>query len=126
MRNRNFDILAYEMEALYEESEPKHLKLDTDWHLPFADKYMPEGLTEEQLIKICVARCARVSYLNFEGNIDHEKDYALYDNLRTNRHMSPFEHAAQSKSKNFVSGNFRGFLQHRKTILGENRNGPRK
>lgn len=47
-----------------------------------------------QLMKISVARCARVSYNNHDGsNPDLEKDMKLYDRLYDGRHMSPLEHA---------------------------------
>jgi hypothetical protein len=88
-----FQALADLMLEVYVGSEPKGLRAG-EWHLPFADKYVEDGLSQEQLVKITTARCARVSYLNFEGDISYEKDYKLHDDLLASGHMSPFEHAA--------------------------------
>lgn len=93
---------------------------------------------------IATARCARVSYLNFEGKDDYEADIKLHDRLLESGHMSPFEHCAKVMSEreyeaasvicldheitellpNYSigwSGNFRGFIQYRKMITGENK-----
>lgn len=50
------------------------------------------------LIKIAVARCARLSYMTFDGEIDYAKDIALHDQLLNSKHMSPFEHCARAMS----------------------------
>ena len=94
------------------------------------------------MLKIATARCARVSYLNFEGKDDYEADIKLYDILKSSGHYSPFEHCARAMTEDemlqwirFVpqrkngknlkylherqegwSGNFRGFVQLRKDI----------
>lgn len=114
-----FQELAYQMLEAYLSNEPKQLK-DGEWHLPFADKYA-DDLSVPQLVKITTARCARVSYKTFEGDIDHEKDYDLHDKLLTSGHLSPFEHAAQAGQSDRFSGNLRGFVQYRKLIQNENR-----
>jgi hypothetical protein len=97
-------------------------------------------------IQIATARCARVSYLNFEGKDDYEADIKLYEQLLASGHMSPFEHCARAMdeveyNENFtetcvphwfggddkiireggISGNFKGWVQLRKTIQGENK-----
>jgi len=115
-----FQALAYEMLEAYVLSRPKVLQ-PGEWHLPFADRYIGEGLDHASLLKICTARCARVSYMNFEGDIDHNKDYRLHDDLLASGHMSPFEHAARAEAEPTQSGNFVGFTQYRKLIPGENR-----
>ena len=115
-----FQELAYAMLEQYIDNKPVLLPVG-EWHLPFADQYLQEGLTTEDKLKISTARAARVSYLNFEGNIDFEKDYALHDSLLENGHMSPFEHAAQSTDDSRYYGNFKGWLQYRKTIPNENK-----
>lgn len=130
-----FQELAFCMLQAYVDSTPKLLKAG-EWHIPFGDKYIEEGLTLEQQIKIGVARCARVSYLNFEGEIKHEKDYQLHDDLLASGHMSPFEHVAKAQSywechdygdeirenpRLVPSGNFIGWQQYRKTLPNENR-----
>jgi hypothetical protein len=139
-------------------SEPKRL-YDGQWHIPFGDTFDDERLEkllpllqphdllyksqllQELKIKIATARCARVSYLNFEGQDDYEADVKLHDRLLKAGHMSPFEHCCKTMSENEYfsyglvspsedgggdwdlgwSGNFRGFMQYRKTIKGENR-----
>jgi thymidylate synthase ThyX len=120
-----FQVLAYEMLQAYLASEPRKLAAG-EWHLPFADKYVGDGLTLTQLLKISTARCARVSYLNFEGDFAYEKDYKVHDNLLASGHMSPFEHAAVAEREMVRSGNFVGFTQYRKMIVGENRQLSRK
>lgn len=101
--------LAFKMKEEFEKSTPLPKELG-EWHIPFGDKYT-DGLTVEQKLKISVARAARVSYKNFEGNIDFEKDYALYDSLLKEGHYSPFEHAAQADFG--VFNNFNQWKQYR-------------
>ena len=95
-------------------------------------------------IKLSVARCARVSYtvVGEEDKVgNYENDIKLFDRLLQSGHMSPFEHIGKAMSKNEFgmhysgksayheagggifpyesigwSGNFRGFIQYRKTI----------
>ncbi len=114
-----FQELAYQILNSYADNKPKELKTG-EWHLPFGDKYA-DKLTIEQMVKICTARCARVSYLNFEGNIDHEKDYKLHDDLIKSQHMSPLEHTAKALEGNDRVGNFSGYIQYRKMLQNENR-----
>jgi thymidylate synthase ThyX len=79
-----------------------------------------QSLPLQTQIQLSVARCARVSYLTHEGKRDIDADLALYHRLLTSGHMSPFEHPAESAwPLDVSSGNFRGWLQHRKTIPRE-------
>lgn len=87
-------------------------------------------------VKIATARCARVSYtvVGEEGKeANYENDIKLHDRLRESGHMSPFEHCAKAMNKDEYnsrlftkegqhgwSGNFRGFIQYRKTLPNEN------
>jgi hypothetical protein len=147
--------LAFKMLEVFNASEPKQLKAG-EWHIPFGDQFDLIRLSEIALnvfhpltdslvrlkVKIATARCARVSYLNFEGKDDYEADLKLYDRLSTSGHYSPFEHCAKAMSVNdfneyrvfvnpdnhqppFVTfgwcGNFKGFIQLRKTMQGENK-----
>ncbi|MEY2869807.1 MAG: Cellulophaga phage phiST [Bacteroidota bacterium] len=99
------------------------------YHIPFGDMIDEDRVKELfpnqdiSLIKmkISLARCARVSYLNFEGKDDYVADVKLFDRLRESGHMSPFEHAAQCLSFPSQSGNFIGWLQFRKELPNENR-----
>jgi hypothetical protein len=93
-------------------------------------------------VKIATARCARVSYLNYEGTDDYAKDIALYNRLSSMGHWSPFEHCARAMDadtfENYSdvkayeneiskgwSGNFKGFIQLRKTFVAENKSDSR-
>lgn len=100
-----------------------------------------DKLVREVKIKIATARCARVSYTVVgEENkpANYEADIKLHDRLVESGHWSPFEHCAQAmseadtkqnriviKGKNDSdnlgwSGNFKGFIQYRKTFNNEN------
>lgn len=131
-------VLAEMMLDEYNKSEPKSLA-PGEWHIPFGDKIddnrvldivggwefadengvSEDRLNEKVLVeakkKIAVARCARVSYLNFEGKDDYEADIKLCDRLfgSVPRHLSPTEHVAQSLDDDKFIANFRGFKQYR-------------
>ena len=144
-----FQDLAYKMLDLYQSNVPNKLK-EGEWHIPFGDNldhkiiwkmvqesshektpygvevskkthFNDENLFRETAIKISTARCARVSYLNFEGKDDYTKDIELHDILKNSGHWSPFEHCAIALSTNEYSGNFKGWKQYRKMFNGENR-----
>ncbi len=148
-------------EAMYDamnESTPKELKAG-EWHIPFGDRIdeskIVDILSEDGVrgnywgykeemdykIKISTARCARLSYMTFDGEIDYEKDLKLHDRLLESQHMSPFEHCARAMSDeeyySYVKGesvsekgarnrftnrhygwcrNFKGFIQYRHLI----------
>lgn len=139
-------VLADKMFKALMASEPRLLKHGM-WHLPYvpeADHVMPINMgngnvgdqprfSTEELIKMSVARCARVSYLTHDGaEPDYAADAALYDRLVGNSplHASPAEHQATPDrfvwgGKNFqhpeLNGNFGpGWVQFRKTLPGEN------
>jgi hypothetical protein len=86
-----------------------------EWHLPLVqddERSMPI----EELKKVSAARCARVSYLTHDGKRDIEKDIELCERLRSDRHLSPFEHVATPSSEADLHANFRGWVQMRKEI----------
>ena len=67
----------------------------------FAEKYIGDDSLDSQnkfMLKIATARCARLSYMTFDGEIDYEKDIKLHDQLLASEHMSPFEHCARAMS----------------------------
>jgi thymidylate synthase ThyX len=122
---------AYKVLDALNNSTPKMLELG-EWHIPFGDNMDENKLADiyygkqlespiEAAIKIAVARCARVSYMNFEGKDDYEADIKLHDILKESGHMSPFEHIAYALPGSHPSGNFVGFEQYRKMIEGENK-----
>ena len=121
-----FQELAFQMLVAYRDNEPVE-KRAGEWHIPFGDKYVDEGLSTAQMLKIATARCARVSYLTFDNEIDHEADYRLHDQLLASGHMSPFEHCARAIESSYdmsfkiYYGNFCGWSQYRKQFLNENR-----
>ncbi len=102
------------------------------WHLPFIkpeerlapgnyDTKVGSPKNEPLLIKASTARCARVSYLTHDKkNPTIDEDVALHDRLVTSKHMSPTEHVATPSTSLDFHGNFRGWIQYRKTIKGEN------
>lgn len=51
----------------------------------------------EAIVKVAIARCARVSYDNFDGTQDYKKDIELFNRLfaRNPIHASPAEHVAK-------------------------------
>lgn len=127
--------LACDMWEAYTQSTPKVVKAG-EWHLPFVsdqDEYDYERDTEflldsdsinRALLRMSVARCARVSYLNHDGKKpSNSEDETLYNRLVGGFpiHASPAEHQAMAVSDpNVRSGNFRGWIQYRKTLSGEN------
>jgi len=116
---------AYKVLDALNNSTPKLLQ-PGEWHIPFGDNILISGLegleaNTTKTIKIAIARCARVSYMNFEGKDDYAADIRLHDMLKESGHMSPFEHVAQALDTPIQSGNFVGFQQYRKTIEGESK-----
>lgn len=77
------------------------------------------------LRKVSAGRCGRVSYLNHLGKRSLADDIKLYDRLlagmRTGEpiHSSPLEHVAKALAAPDRIGNFTGFQQLRKMIVGE-------
>jgi len=93
-------------------------------------------IMEKIKIKVAVARCARLSYMTFDGEIDYEKDIKMHDSLLLNRHASPFEHICRCLTEKeyntlgkmildptegyiFEKGwvdNFKGFISYRRIL----------
>lgn len=113
-----FSILAHMMLEEYNKNSPSPLATG-QWHIPFEDR-MPEGVTEDEKLQIAVARCARVSYMTFDGKIDKDKDLDLFNMLKKSGHFSPFEHVALSTNNSTRNSNFGiGWTQFRKTLPNE-------
>jgi len=96
------------MRAALEQSEPTYMEYD-GWHMPliniddddtdaiigyFIINHDKFNSVTEMMARVSVARCARVSYLNHDGERAIEDDLQLYDRLATYGHWSPFEHVA--------------------------------
>lgn len=107
-------VAAQHMRAAIDGSKPAPVAIG-EWHLPLVqddERSMPI----EELKKVSAARCARVSYLTHDGKRDIEKDIELCERLRSDRHLSPFEHVATPSSEADLHANFRGWVQMRKEI----------
>lgn len=136
--------IANMMRVVHDVSEPE-LILPGRWHLPLVsdvDVLTSEGYTLEDIKRICVGRCARVSYLTHTGTRDPKADIELCERMRSDGHMSPFEHCARPMTKedmkllakkpgvigvdlldldpkSMFDGNFRGWIQMRKELPNE-------
>lgn len=125
--------LAKQMFEIYQKSVPEKISAG-EWHLPFISDEEKQDHFEEcamkelndfnnvwlPLIKKSVARCARVSYLNHDKKSPTEiEDFKLYDRLINLSHWSPLEHQGMATYDNVQSGNFKGFIQYRKTFKNE-------
>lgn len=123
--------IAWMMLEEYKKSFPSEM-IDRSWHLPLLFQDTRDTLdlrycTIDDLKKISVGRCARVSYLTHDGKRDPQADIDLHDNRLLHPsnpddpdHMSPFEHVAMA-SPGQRSGNFTGWHQYRKDFPNENR-----
>jgi hypothetical protein len=117
-------LIAAKMRDALERSVPTRLGSD-EWHLPLVGEAEREEVSSpEELAKISIGRCARVSYLTHAGTRDLAADVTLYDRLAESGHMSPMEHVARPMSaaeleQSEWSGNFQGWIAHRKLIPGE-------
>jgi thymidylate synthase ThyX len=137
--------VAQQMLNVLNGSTPKVLQ-EGEWHIPFGDnmkdpiifQMLKQYFGEDRFLegtnnpvsqpeyakaywdiklKIATARCARVSYLNYEGKDDYEADVKLYEQLASSGHWSPFEHCATPTPIGEQSfGNFKGWTQLRHII----------
>ena len=144
-------ILADLMHEAMELSTPRVLDAN-EWHLPYVtenDIREVMDLTQiydktdnidpwtRMLIKLSVARCARVSYLTHDGvRPSIWKDMDLYERLVGGEplHASPAEHQARPDGLIFnaaelkdwenphLHGNLTGYQQYRKLLPGEHYN----
>jgi thymidylate synthase ThyX len=118
-----FRELARLMLDAYTSSTPAPLPAG-HWHLPLVRPGEEGEFTPDDLRRVSVGRCARVSYLTHDGLRDPAKDVALHDRLLASGHMSPFEHVARVMTSEELgtspwSGNFHGFVQYRKLLPNE-------
>jgi hypothetical protein len=96
----DFRDLAHAMQELYGKSEPKLLGYG-QWHLPYwgTDEDIEAGSSLEDMKKISVGRCARVSTLTHEGRRDLQADIDLHDKMMAAGHTSPYEFVARPMTK---------------------------
>lgn len=118
----HFQQIAFMIRDARKASEPR--RLDTgEWHTPFVYDEDRRELSLSELLKVSVARCARVSYLTHDGRRSQVEDLHLYDRLCQGSgfgHWSPHEHVAQALATPDRSGPFVGWSQFRKVFSGEN------
>jgi thymidylate synthase ThyX len=120
------------MQYAYYTSKPVRLEYG-EWHLPYIsgqDEKEVENkdyhgiVAIDQLKKISVARCARVSYLTHDGKRDIEEDIKMFDKLikAVPMHASPLEHVATPHKRGYcgMGGNFYGWNQFRHFFIQEN------
>ncbi len=117
-------LTAERMREVTGASEPEEVGHDS-WHLPLVRAEDREEIGSlDDLIKVSVGRCARVSYLTHAGKRDLQADIDLYERLAGSGHMSPLEHPARPLTEDELkesewSGNFRGWFPYRKGIPSE-------
>lgn len=129
-------LLATEMSKAMAINQPHELQ-PGDWHVPYVgdgwcNNYRGSSdlRAGKTVVQLSVARCARVSYLTQEGKTPNvEDDLKLYDRLvgAVPLHASPCEHQATPDYQIHPDvwfrpeyhGNFRGWIQYRKTLSGE-------
>jgi hypothetical protein len=113
--------LAREMLKALGESIPTLLN-QGGWHLPYIYPYERTLYNIGDLVKMSTARCARVSYGNFDGKgTTIDADLKLYYQLVESKpeHASPTEHQAVVKDatiRNWQSNFDNTWVQHRKFI----------
>ena len=114
--------LAIAMKGAYDASKPERLEVG-EWHLPLINgedwvEATDRGYVEEDLIKVAIGRCARVSYLNHDGVRSLSDDTKLYWRLleSTPPHLSPFEHCAIAMDDSDKYANFVGWQSYRNQL----------
>jgi len=92
--------IALLMLTAYESSEPRQLEYG-QWHVPLisADEPFPKFANDrvrwDFLKAVSTGRCARTSYVTHHGLRDPGADIGLHEKLKSDTHMSPFEHVAR-------------------------------
>lgn len=109
--------VAEAMRDAYSKSVPDFL-VTGEYHLPYLQRD-EWALSDNIKVKICIARCARVSYLTHDNSRSVARDLELFDRLLNADppHWSPMEHVATPASAGLnLSGNFDGFAQIRHNL----------
>lgn len=106
------------------------------WHLPYVLNSERNDYTLETCQRLSMARAARISYKPFDGDASVEAELARAEKLvgAAPIHASPAEHQATPDVqmtdgivgdgkwwlRKELHGNFRGWIQYRKTLPNEN------
>jgi len=114
---------AKEMQTLYNSnySNAKVIEID-DYHLPYYTDDL-SSYSKLNILKICTARNARLSYYKFDGEYKPEDDIKIYDEklLSDPLHGSPFEHNLKVTDTDQNYANFTGgWISTRKILEGLN------
>lgn len=122
----NFQRLASLAWDEYHGHMPTQLN-EGEWHMPLIlDEDISTIQSSDDLKKVSVGRCARVSYLTHEGKRDLQADIDLHDRLLGTidsggpGHLSPFEHVAMAVGQGARHGNLEGWKPYRKFFVNEN------
>ena len=110
----HIQALAESMWDAMNESDPRVLTAGM-WHYPFHEN-MPYDVSWGDAIKIATARCARLSYMTFDGEVDYEKDIKLHNQLLESKHVSPMEHCAIAKGDGLFYANFNSWQSYRNLL----------
>lgn len=105
---------AIKMRDAIAQSRPNSVGLQ-EWHTPLIQDD-EHALDCETRRRVSAARCARVSYLTHDGKREISRDLELFERLRRQRHLSPFEHVATPSGDSAFHANFRGWIQFRREI----------
>jgi thymidylate synthase ThyX len=119
----SFQKIAWMAYEAMKESKPVRISSrgsEVSWHLPLVFEEDRELFCTDDLKKISVGRCARVSYLTHDGKRDPQADIDLCNRLSQSGHWSPFEHVAYPTGDSGYVGNFSGWSQFRKEFEREN------
>ena len=113
-----FRLLAEMMYEAITNSHP-HTLGPNDWHMPYA---VDSQYNRQDMLIRSVARCARVSYLTFDGKqTTLEADTDLYHKLLKSGHMSPFEHQCAPGFSGEFYYNLRGWKSLRYNMIHKER-----
>ena len=132
--------LAVAIKIALDNSIPNKINIG-DWHLPYIEQEDIKNITRmlkngdpnnketlDFLLKLSVARCARISYRPFDGNADVDAEINRYNKLLGSvpLHASPAEHQATPDIKTAwgwqnpdLHGNLLGWKQYRKFLPNE-------
>ena len=92
----HFMDLAEKMYDALHESQPQILK-EGQWHIPFDSEIFPLDIPLMDMIKMSVAKTARISYTTIEGDneITLENACRIFEKCKQNGHYSVFSHIAK-------------------------------
>ena len=117
-----FQALAKAMYKEYSTNTSRQLEYG-EWHLPYVSKDDLKEFGIKDCKILSASLCAQVSYRKSDDSI--EKARTIFDKLINSKpsHSSPTEHQATPSAlgdeRSSLTGNFYGWLQHRKEIVGE-------